>query len=60
MLIYDPAVPKESAIIVDLEEEPEVTVTRTMRPQQLPQAAYDYLSPRKRTTYYFDTDDKPR
>jgi putative nucleotidyltransferase with HDIG domain len=59
VLIYDPAVPKESAIIVDLEDEPDVTVTRTMRPQQLPQAAYDYLSPRKRTTYYFDTENKP-
>jgi putative nucleotidyltransferase with HDIG domain len=60
VLIYDPAVPKESAIIVDLEDEPDVTITRTMRPNQLPQAAYDYLSPRKRTTYYFDADTKPR
>ncbi len=60
VMIYDPGVPKEQAIIIDLEDEPEVSVTRTMRPQQLPQAAYDYLSPRKRTTYYFDTEDKPR
>lgn len=56
VLVYDPAVPKELAMVVDLEEEPEVTVTRTMRPQQLPQAAYDYLAPRKRMTYYFNND----
>jgi putative nucleotidyltransferase with HDIG domain len=56
VLVYDPAVPKELAMVVDLEEEPEVTVTRTMRPQQLPQAAYDYLAPRKRMTYYFHND----
>jgi len=56
VLVYDPAVPKELAMVVDLEEEPEVTVTRTLRPQQLPQAAHDYLSPRKRMTYYFHND----
>ncbi len=56
VLVYDAAVPKEQAIIVDLEDEPDVTVTRTMRPQMLPQAAFDYLSPRKRTTYYFSAE----
>lgn len=56
VLVYDPAVPKDSAIVVDLEEEPEVAVASTLRPSQLPAAVYDYLSPRKRTTYYFNTD----
>lgn len=54
VLIYDPTVPKESAILVELESEPEVSIARTLRPQQLPTAAFDYLSPRKRQTYYFD------
>ena len=56
VLIYDPAVPKEEAILVDLETEPDVSVTKAMRPQQLSPEAHAYLSPRKRTTYYFDSE----
>lgn len=60
VLVYDPAVPKDSAIVVDLEQEPEVTVASTLRPQQLPPEVFDYLSPRKRMTYYFNTEGAPR
>jgi hypothetical protein len=56
VLVYDPAVPKEEAILVDLETEQDVSITKTMRPQQLSSDAYAYLAPRKRMTYYFDTD----
>lgn len=56
LLIYDPAVPKEEAILVDLEQEPDVVVSKTLKPQQLPQAAYDYLAPRKRMSYYFSAE----
>jgi putative nucleotidyltransferase with HDIG domain len=54
VLVYDPSVPKESAVLVELEQEPEVSIARTLKPQQLPQEVYEYLSPRKRQTYYFD------
>jgi putative nucleotidyltransferase with HDIG domain len=53
VLIYDPAFPKEAAMVVDLEQEPEVTVAKTLQPKQLPPPIYDYLSPRKRVCYYF-------
>ena len=56
VLVYDPAVPKSEAIVVDLEQESEVTVARTLKPQQLPPAVFDYLSPRKRTAYYFSPE----
>ncbi len=56
VLIHDPSVPKEEAIVVDLEQEPEVTITKTLRPAQLDQAVFDYLSPRKRMAYYFDNE----
>lgn len=56
VLVFDAAVPKEEAIVVDLEVEQDVSVTKTMRPQQLSSEAYAYLSPRKRMTYYFDTE----
>lgn len=56
VLIHDPTVPREEAILVDLEVEPDVAITKTLRPQQLSPEAHAYLSPRKRMTYYFDSD----
>ncbi|WOB06022.1 HD-GYP domain-containing protein [Piscinibacter gummiphilus] len=56
VLVYDPAVPKSEAIVVDLEQEPEVTVSKTLKPSQLPPAVFDYLSPRRRTAYYFNAE----
>ncbi len=56
VLIYDPAVPRERAILVELESEPDVTISRALKPEQLPKPIYDYLAPRRRLTYYFDTD----
>lgn len=54
ILIYDPQIPKNEAMILDLESEPDITISRAIRPSQLPPAIYDYLSPRKRVSYYFD------
>lgn len=56
VLIYDPTVPKEDAILVDLETEPDVAISKTLQPRQLPPEVHDYLSPRKRVTYQLDTD----
>ena len=56
ILIYDPQVPREQAILVDLETEPELSISRAIRPEKLPQPVFDYLSPRQRVTYYFDTE----
>ncbi len=54
ILIYDPQVPKEEALIIDLLNEPELNVTASMKAAQLPREVYDYLSPRKRMMYFFD------
>lgn len=54
VLIYDPVVPKEEAIIYDLEDDPDVRIVDSIRPNLLLREIYDYLSPRKRATYYFD------
>lgn len=56
VLIYDRQVPRERAILVELESEPEVTISRALKPDQLPKPVYDYLSPRRRVTYYFDSE----
>lgn len=56
VLIYDPQVPRDRAILVELESEPDVLISRALKPDQLPQPIYDYLSPRRRVTYYFDAE----
>ena len=55
ILIYDKAVPKAEAIIIDLMTETDINVAASLRPAQLSREVHDYLSPRKRTTYYFDS-----
>lgn len=54
LIIYDPAVPKEEALIVNLEAEPKLAIASSMRPSQLPPAALEYLNPRQQLTYYVD------
>lgn len=56
VLVYDPAVPKDEAVLVDLEQEQDVAIARTLKPQQLPRPVFEYLSPRRRVTYYFDAE----
>ncbi|MFZ5483072.1 MAG: HD-GYP domain-containing protein [Pseudomonadota bacterium] len=61
VLIYDPEVPKEEAILINLDEEPDFRVERTFRPTEIPREVFEYLSPRRRVTYYFgeSTTEKP-
>ncbi len=54
VLVYDPDIPKEEAVIVDLEQESDLNISKSLRPGQLPREVYQYLNPRKRVTYYFD------
>lgn len=54
VVVYDPEVPKHEAIVLDLEEEPDINITKAIRPSQLLPAVFDYLSPRRRVSYYFD------
>ncbi len=54
ILVYDPNVPKDEAIILDLSRETELEVRNSIKPDQLPKEIYAYLSPRTRMNYYFD------
>lgn len=54
IIVHDPAVPPHEALVLDLEEAPELGIRRSLKPIQLPRAAYDYLSPRKRLCYFFE------
>ena len=54
IVVYDPSVPKDEAILLDLEAEADVNIAKGIRPAQLPREIYNYLSPRKQVSYYFD------
>jgi len=53
LIVYDANIPKEEAIILDLEDEPDVHISNAFRPSQLPRPTIDYLSMRKHISYYF-------
>ncbi|MGP1685025.1 MAG: HD-GYP domain-containing protein, partial [Giesbergeria sp.] len=54
VLIYDVSVPKNEAIILDLSHETDIEISASLKPSQLSAQAYEYLSPRKRMSYFFD------
>ena len=53
VLVYDPAIPRQEAAIIDLEEAG-LTIGKVLIPQRLPPAVYEYLNPRTRISFYFD------
>lgn len=54
LIVYDAEIPKGEALLLDLEDEPDINITRSIKPALLSPAVFDYLSPRKRVNYYFD------
>lgn len=54
VIVHDPAIPQEEALILDLEQAPTAGIRRSLRPDQLPPAAMDYLAPRVRICYFFE------
>jgi putative nucleotidyltransferase with HDIG domain len=54
IVIYDEGVPKDEAMLVDLDRESDLNIAKAIRPAQVPGEIYNYLSPRKRVSYYFD------
>ncbi len=54
VLLYDPEVPDEQAVIVNLGQVPDLRINHGLRPGQLPLSIHRYLNPRTRVTYFFD------
>lgn len=59
VVLYDSEIPKKDALIIDMEDEPDLKIASSIRPAALPQEIYDYLSPRSRVTYFVDTKEEP-
>jgi putative nucleotidyltransferase with HDIG domain len=60
ILLYDPEVPKEEALLLNLADEPDLSVVSTLRPASLPREVFEYLSPRSRISYYAEGHVDPR
>ena len=56
LLIYDPDVPKEEALWLDLSECQDLKVEKTLRPAELDKEVFEYLEPRTRVSYYSDSN----
>lgn len=54
VIVHDPSIPLEQALILDLEQEGAPGIRRSIKPAGLPKAAMDYLSPRLRICYFFE------
>ena len=54
VVIFEPRVPRQEAIIEDLQQTSTLGIRRSLKPLQLPRLAFDYLSPRQRMCYFFD------
>jgi hypothetical protein len=57
VVLYDSEIPKKEALIVELADEAELQVEKSIRLSHLPPEIFEYLNPRSRITYYVDPDD---
>lgn len=54
LIVHDSGVPKDEALILNLERWPGLGIRRSLKPAQLPRETLDYLSPRQRICYFFE------
>ena len=54
VLVHDPRVPREEALVLDLERASGIGIRRSVRAAQLPRAAIEYLAPTQRVCYFFE------
>ena len=54
VIVHDAATPRDEALVLDLEKAGGIGIRRSVRAQQLPPTALDYLAPSARVTYFFE------
>lgn len=59
VVVFDATIPKDEAILLDMAQEKDVTIVRALQPSQVAIEVHNYLSPRKRVSYYFGATDAP-
>jgi putative nucleotidyltransferase with HDIG domain len=58
LLIYDPDISRDEALIIDMAEDSILSIIKSIRPAQLPAKIYNYLNPRTRVSYFLSTEEK--
>lgn len=53
LLLFDPEIPREHAVPIELAMMPNLAIVRAIRPNLLPPEAFSYLAPQRRAIYYF-------
>lgn len=56
VMVHDPLVNRHAPQIIDLREEPSLSISACLRPNQLPLDILNHLNPRKRISYFIDSD----
>ncbi len=56
ILVYDPDVPRDQALIIQLENEPDLKIEKNLRPSKLAPEVRNYLSPNANISYYVGQD----
>lgn len=59
ILLYDRTIPKNEALVIELEDEPDLSIVRSIHPSKLPAEIYGYLSPRNRVIYFTEPSASP-
>ena len=54
VLVHDPHLPRSEALMLDLEQQPDLGIRRSLVAAKLPSPVLDYLDPRPRVSYYFE------
>lgn len=54
VVLYDAEVPRREALIIELADDPDLSVEKSIRPAHLPRAIFDYLNPRTRISYFVE------
>ncbi|HET9821492.1 MAG TPA: HD domain-containing phosphohydrolase [Burkholderiaceae bacterium] len=58
VMVYDPRVPRDHALLLDLTTDPHLGIRRALGAAELPRAAGDYLAPRARMCWYFESGER--
>jgi putative nucleotidyltransferase with HDIG domain len=60
VLVFDPLLPADEALHLNLEQHADLGIRRSLRAQQLPDDALHYLAPQQRVIYFFEPALPPR
>jgi HD-GYP domain-containing protein (c-di-GMP phosphodiesterase class II) len=55
VLVHDPKLPRDEALHLNLMSMPELGIRRSLKPAQVPADALEYLAPRPRVAYFFES-----